>query len=72
MHGKHTDAASKYHCNGAEQGGGNEVPRGSKELTGAKKEEIITACAEPYKIMSFREITLKEIGSAGSLVGGAA
>lgn len=33
----------------------------------ARKEEIITACAEPYKTMSFKEITLKEIGSATSL-----
>lgn len=40
------------------------MPKGSEELTAARKEEIITACAELYKTMSFKEITMKEIGSA--------
>lgn len=42
------------------------MPKGSKELTEARKEEIITACAELYKTMSFKEITLKEIGNETS------
>ena len=42
------------------------MPKGSKELTEARKNEIITACAELYKTMSFKEITLKEIGNATS------
>ncbi len=40
------------------------MPKGSEELTAARKEEIITACAELYKTMSFKEITMKEIGNA--------
>ena len=40
------------------------MPKGSEELTAARKEEIITACAELYKTMSFRDITIKEIGNA--------
>ena len=40
------------------------MPKGSVELTAARKEEIITACAELYKTMSFKEITIKEIGNA--------
>ncbi len=39
------------------------MPRGSKELTEARRKEIIDACAELYKTMSFNEITIKEIGS---------
>ncbi len=42
------------------------MPKGSEELTAARKEEIITACAELYKTMSFKEITIKEIGNATS------
>ena len=38
------------------------MPKGSKELTSARKEEIINACAALYETMSFKEITLKEIG----------
>lgn len=40
------------------------MPKGSEELTAARKEEIITACAELYKTRSFKEITMKEIGRA--------
>ena len=40
------------------------MPKGSKELTEARKNEIISACAELYKTMSFKEITIKEIGNA--------
>lgn len=42
------------------------MPKGSKELTASRKDEIITACAELYKTMSFKDITIKEIGSATS------
>ncbi|WP_195415560.1 TetR family transcriptional regulator [Enterocloster citroniae] len=42
------------------------MPKGSEELTAARKDEIITACAELYKTMSFKDITIKEIGSATS------
>ena len=37
------------------------MPKGSPELTKARKEEIITACAKLYETMSFKEITIKEI-----------
>lgn len=40
------------------------MPKGSEELTAARKEEIITACAKLYKTMSFKNITIKEIGNA--------
>ncbi len=40
------------------------MPKGSEELTAARKEEIITACAELYQTMSFKKITIKEIGNA--------
>lgn len=39
------------------------MPKGSKELTEARRKEIIDACAELYKTMSFKEITIKEIGN---------
>ena len=42
------------------------MPKGSEELTAARKEEIVTACAELYKTMSFKDITIKEIGSVTS------
>lgn len=42
------------------------MPKGSEELKAARKDEIITACAELYKTMSFKEITIKEIGNATS------
>ena len=42
------------------------MSKGSEELTAARKEEIITACAELYKTMSFKDITIKEIGNATS------
>ena len=37
------------------------MSRGSPELTAARKEEMIFACAELNETMSFREITIKEI-----------
>ena len=42
------------------------MPKGSEELAAARKEEIVTACAELYKTMSFKDITIKEIGNATS------
>lgn len=38
------------------------MPRGSKELTNARKEEIIDACASLYETMGFRDITIRDIG----------
>ncbi len=42
------------------------MPKGSAELTNARREEILTACEKLYETMSFREITLKEIGQQTS------
>lgn len=42
------------------------MPRGSEELTNARKAEIVNACAVLYETRSFKEITLKEIGEKTS------
>lgn len=42
------------------------MPKSSEELTAARKEEITSVCAELYKSMSFKDITIKEIGRATS------
>lgn len=42
------------------------MPAGSIERTNARKEEIINACEMLYQTMSFKDITLKEIGKATS------
>lgn len=42
------------------------MPKGSPELTAARKEEIINACEKLYQTMSFKDITLKEIGKVTS------
>ena len=42
------------------------MPRGSEELTNARKEEIIDACAALYETMSFRDITIRDIGAKTS------
>ena len=42
------------------------MPAGSIERTNARKEEIINACEELYQTMSFKDITLKEIGAKSS------
>ena len=42
------------------------MPKGSAELTNARKEEIIRACASLYETMNFKDITIKEIGAATS------
>lgn len=42
------------------------MPRASEELTSARKDEIINACAELYGTMGFREITIRDIGARTS------
>ena len=42
------------------------MPKGSPELTASRKEEIINACEKLYQTMSFKEITIKEIGAVTS------
>ena len=39
----------------------NIMPKGSEQLTNARKEEIINACAKLYTTMNFKDITLKQI-----------
>ena len=46
--------------------GENIMPKGSPELTNARREEIINACEKLYKTMGFKEITIKEIGCVTS------
>lgn len=42
------------------------MPKGSPELTNARKEEIIAACEKLYETMSFKDITIRDIGNATS------
>ena len=42
------------------------MPKGSEELTNARKEEIVNACASLYETMSFKDITIRDIGAATS------
>ena len=42
------------------------MPKGSPELTAARKEEIVNACEQLYQTMSFKDITIKEIGNVTS------
>lgn len=42
------------------------MPKGSPELISARKEEIINACEKLYQTMSFKDITIKEIGNVTS------
>ena len=42
------------------------MPKGSVELTKARREEIIAACRSLYETGSFKEITMKEIGQKTS------
>ena len=42
------------------------MPKGSEELTNARKEEIIDACASLYETKSFRDITIRDIGEKTS------
>lgn len=40
------------------------MPKGSKELEEARREEIVDACERLYSEMSYGEVTIKEIGAA--------
>ena len=42
------------------------MPKGSEELTNARKEEIVSACAALYETMSFKDITIRDIGEKTS------
>lgn len=42
------------------------MPKGSPELTNARKEEIINACEALYQTMGFKDITMKDISAATS------
>ena len=42
------------------------MPRGSEELTIARKEEILDACATLYETIGFRDITIRDIGAKTS------
>lgn len=42
------------------------MPKVSEELTSARREEIVNACARLYETMNFKDITIKEIGAATS------
>ncbi len=42
------------------------MPRGSEALTNARREEIVDACAHLYETMSFKDITIREIGKVTS------
>ena len=42
------------------------MPKVSLELTNSRKEEIVKACETLYETMSFKDITIKEIGNITS------
>ena len=42
------------------------MPKGSKQLTRDRKEEIIDACASLYEAMGFKDITIRDIGEKTS------
>lgn len=42
------------------------MPKGSEELTKARKEEIINVCASLYETMGFKDITIRDIGAKTS------
>ena len=42
------------------------MPKGSEELTNARKEEIVNACASLYETMGFKDITIRDIGAKTS------
>ena len=42
------------------------MPKGSEELTNARKDESINACASLYKTMGFKDITIRDIGAETS------
>ena len=38
------------------------MPKGSEQLTKARKDEIISACARLYDVLPFKAVTLRKIG----------
>ena len=42
------------------------MPRGSEELTNARKAEIVEACASLYETTSFKDVTIRDIGAKTS------
>ena len=42
------------------------MPKVTREQTNARRDEIINACAQLYKTTSFKDLTLKDVGSATS------
>lgn len=42
------------------------MPKGSEELVQARRDEIIAACEQLYETMSFKDISIKEIGKVTS------
>ncbi|OUP48788.1 TetR family transcriptional regulator [Lachnoclostridium sp. An181] len=42
------------------------MPKGSEELTNARKKEIVSACASLYETMGFKDITIRDIGAKTS------
>lgn len=42
------------------------MPKGSEELTNARKKEIINACASLYETVGFKDITIRDIGAKTS------
>lgn len=42
------------------------MPKGSPELTTARREEIISACEELYKTKGFKDVTIRDIGAITS------
>ena len=42
------------------------MPKGSEELTRARRDEIVNACARLYETRSFKDITLRDIGEQTS------
>ena len=42
------------------------MPRVSREVTNARREEIVSACASLYETLSFKDITMQEIAEATS------
>ena len=50
-------------ANVSANGGESDMIKGTPELINERREEIINACEQLYETMSFRQITLKEIGN---------
>ena len=64
-----TDHPEAYRRGGVGSRGDRErsnMPKGSPELTSARREEIVSACEKLYQTMSFKDITIRDIGNATS------